>query len=116
MQTFPEPWELIGPSESEPKESDSGLDWKYNGLEFVRTRDGERMECSIHEADREVAFRWSVDGLDRIVLDLHDVIGLSVYRESGREGLQLTLGTDRFHPIRIDLSPSVRVVVRDDAG
>src|SRR5687768_4409438 len=110
MQPFPEPHELIGLFECEPEESDPGLERKYSLLRFVRTRDGERMECSIHEADREVAFRWSVEGIDRIVLDLHDVVGLSVYREKEREGLALTLGTSRFHPIRIDLAPSVRVV------
>lgn len=116
MQPFPEPHELIGLFEGEPEESDPGLEWKYNLLRFVRTRDRERMECSIHEADREVAFRWSVEGIDRIVIDLHDVVGLSVYREKERKGLALTLGSDRFHPIRIDIAPSVRVVVRDDAG
>jgi hypothetical protein len=116
MQPFPEPHELIGLFEGEPEETDPGLEWKYNLLRFVRTRDRERMECSIHEADREVGFRWSVDGTDRVVLDLHDVVGLSVYREKDREGLALTLGSDRFHPIRIDIAPSVRVVVRDDAG
>jgi len=100
----------------EPEETDPEVDWKYNLLRFVRTRDREQIECSIHEADREVAFRSSVDGTDRIVLDLHDVVGMSVYREKDREGLALLLGSDRFHPIRIDIAPSVRVIVRDDAG
>jgi hypothetical protein len=116
MHPFPERWELIGLFECEPQETDPGLDWKYNLLRFVRTRADERMECWIHEADREVGFRWSTGGTDRIVLDLHDVVGVRVYREKDREGLALTLGADRFHPIRIDLSPSVRVVVRDDPG
>ena len=114
MTPFPEPWELISLFECEPEETDPGLVWKYNLLRFVRTRDNERIECSIHDADREVAFRWSVDGADKIVLDLHHVVGLSVYRERGREGLALTLSSDRFHPIRIDITPSVRVIVRDD--
>jgi hypothetical protein len=107
---------LIGLFEGEPEETDPGLEWRYNLLLFVRTRGEERTECSIHEADGEVGFRWSVDGVDRIVLDLHDVVGLAVYREKDREGLELTLGTERFHPVRIDLSPNVRVVVRDEVG
>jgi hypothetical protein len=114
MKPFPEPWELIGLFEAEPEETDPGLAWKYNLIRFVRTRGSERMECWIHQADHEVGFRWTVEGTDKIVLDLHHVVGLTVYREHGREGLALTLRDDHFHPIRIDLAPMVRVVVRDD--
>lgn len=114
MDPFPEPWELIGLFECEPDLAEIGVPWVYNLVRFVRLRGNERIECAIHQADHEFAFRWLVDGEPIIDLDLHDVVGLEVRQDEGKESLVLTTGDPRQRPLQIDISPRVRLVLADE--
>jgi hypothetical protein len=109
MDPFPEQWELISLFESEPTLMDPGVPWIYNHVTFVLDRAGERIECMIHEADQEVAFRWLVGGRTVVQLELTDVVGLEVSHGDNTEGLTVTT-SDAGRLLYIQISPDVSVV------
>jgi hypothetical protein len=107
VDPFPERWQLISLFEGEPRLSDPEVPWVYNRVTFMRERAGELIECTIHQADREFAFGWSVDGRTFIRLDLNNVVGLEVRQTKASEGLAITLSDAHLGPLWIQVSPSV---------
>jgi hypothetical protein len=114
VDPFPEPWELIGLFECEPKLADADMPWFYNRVRFDRRRGNERIELVIEPADHDLAFRWSIDGEAIIDLDLHDVVGLEVRLGHGKESLIVSTGDPHQRPIDIEISPKVRLIVGDE--
>jgi hypothetical protein len=106
---FPEPWELVSLFEGDPTLSDPDVPWIYNRVTFVIERGDERIEVTIHQADREFAFTWSIRGRSVVKLDLGNVVGLEVTKEDSREGLRLTTADPDAEPLHIDVSPEFRI-------
>jgi hypothetical protein len=110
VEPFPEPWELISLFESEPTLLDPEVPWVYNSVTFMRERAGERIECTIHQADHEFAFSWTVDSRTVIRLDLNTVVGIEVRQTKASAGLAITTSDAHLGPLQIQISPHVSVI------
>lgn len=115
MHRFPNDYELIQLFECEPALTDGNVPWCYNHLAFTSVRGRDRIECEIEPAEEVLQFRWYMENLERVNLDLRSVSGIRVNLTNEEESLSA------FFPRRsglrtlvIQLKPRIRIAWGND--